>query len=121
MPSAEDGHGHAQLAWIETPTSATGTIRINLWQPGEPSRRFPRANVWLDPYMGAVLAIRDGRGEGAGDTVLNWLHPLHGGEALGLAGRVLVLLSGLAATGLAVTGWARWLVRWNSRVSTTTV
>ncbi len=39
----------AALAWIETPASPTGAIRINLAQDGEPSRRFPRTNVWLDP------------------------------------------------------------------------
>jgi uncharacterized iron-regulated membrane protein len=108
---------HAELAWIETPGRVSGAIRVNLWQPGEPSRRFPHTNVWLDPHGGAVLAIRDGRRESAGDVALDWLHPLHGGEALGLVGRVLVLLSGLAATMLAVTGWARWLVRRDGRQS----
>lgn len=101
----------ARPAWIETPSGATAPVRVNLWQPGEPSRRFPRTNVWLDPWRGAILAVRDGRREAAGDTLLDWLHPLHGGEALGLAGRLLVLASGLVATLLAVTGWWRWASR----------
>lgn len=101
----------SELAWIETPASPTAAVRVNLWQPGEPSRRFPRTNVWLDPYTGAVLATRDGRQESGGDVVLNWLHPLHGGEAFGLLGRLLVLLSGLFATALVITGWRRWMVR----------
>ena len=101
----------SELAWIETPASPSAPVRVNLWQPGEPSRRFPRTNVWLDPSTGAVLALRDGRQESAGDIMLNWLHPLHGGEALGMIGRVLVLLSGLAAVTLAATGWWRWLAR----------
>lgn len=103
-----------ELAWIETPASATSAVRINLWQPGEPSRRFPRTNVWLNPYTGAVLAVRDGSRERAGDTLVNWLHPLHGGMAFGLVGQVLVLLSGLVATTLAVTGYLRWLKRQKS-------
>jgi uncharacterized iron-regulated membrane protein len=102
---------HSELAWIETPASSTSAVRINLWQPGEPSRRFPRTNVWLDPFTGTVLAIRDGRRESAGDVALNWLHPLHGGEALGMSGRLLVLLSGVAAVTLAATGWWRWFAR----------
>lgn len=101
----------AAPAWIETPASPTGTVRVNLMQAGEPSRRFPRTNVWLDPWSGRILAVRDGRRESGGDVFLNWLHPLHGGEAFGIAGRVLVLLSGLAALWLCVTGWWRWARR----------
>ena len=101
----------ATLAWIETPAAPDGTVRINLARPAEPSRRFPRTNVWLDPWTGAILAVRDGQGERGGDILLNWLHPLHGGEALGLAGRLMVLLSGLGATALAMTGWWRWAIR----------
>jgi len=98
-------------AWIETPATPDGAVRINLARPAEPSRRFPRTNVWLDPWTGAILAVRDGENERGGDILLNWLHPLHGGEALGMAGRILVLLSGLMATGLAATGWLRWASR----------
>lgn len=100
-----------ELAWIETPAGPAASLRVNLARPGEPSRRFPRTNVWLDPYTGKVLATRNGGGETRGDLVLNWLHPLHSGEAFGLAGRVLVLLSGLFAFGLAFTGWLRWAKR----------
>ncbi len=98
-----DGH----LAWIETPARATAPIRINLARPGEPSRRFPRTNVWLDPYSGRILAVRDGRAESGGDVLPNWLHPLHGGEAFGLAGRLLALAAGLAPIALFVTGLLR--------------
>lgn len=101
----------AQLAWIETPRDATAPVRINLAQAGEPSRRFPRTNVWLDPYTGRILAVRDAMRDGGGDTMLNWLHPLHSGEAFGLAGRILVLLSGFVAAALAFTGWLRWATR----------
>lgn len=103
------------LAWIETPADARGTLRVNLMAPGEPSRRFPRSNVWLDPYDGRVLAVRDERRDHAGDTMLAWLHPLHGGEAFGLAGRWLVFVSGLVPALLFVTGLWRWLVRRRSQ------
>ena len=79
--------------------------------PGEPSRRFPRSNVWIDPYTGRVLAVRDERRDSGGDTVLAWLHPLHGGEALGLAGRWLVFVSGLLPAVLFGTGVWRWAIR----------
>jgi uncharacterized iron-regulated membrane protein len=98
----------AELAWIETPAGPRGVFRINLQQPGEPSRRFPRTNVWVDAYSGAVLAVRDPRREEAGDQLLNWLHAVHSGEAGGLPGRLLALFSGLGTAGLFVTGWIRW-------------
>ena len=104
------------LAWIETPGDASSPVRVSFARPGEPSRRFPRTNVWLDPSSGAILAVRDGRSESAGDTVLNWLHALHSGEAMGFVGRLLVFLSGIAISALAVTGLWRWLLR-NRRVA----
>jgi uncharacterized iron-regulated membrane protein len=39
---------------------------------------------------------------------LNWLHPLHNGEAFGLTGRILVFLSGLLPLVLFITGFLRW-------------
>ena len=101
----------SRLAWIETPADAAAALRVNLMVPGEPSRRFPRSNVWIDPYTGRVLAVRDERRDSGGDTVLAWLHPLHGGEALGLAGRWLVFVSGLLPAVLFGTGVWRWAIR----------
>ena len=98
----------ARLAWVETPGGPTGAYRVNLHQAGEPSQRFPRTNVWLDAYSGAVLATRDGMRETNGDLFLNWMHPLHNGEALGLAGRWVVFASGLLPATLLGTGLARW-------------
>lgn len=100
-----------ELAWIETPAGRRGVVRVNLRIPGEPSRRFPRSNVWLDPYDGRVLAVRDERRDSGGDTLLTWLHPLHDGEAFGLIGRWLVFVSGLLPAILFVTGVWRWRVR----------
>ncbi len=105
---AERRFPDGRLAWIETPARATAAIRINLARPGEPSRRFPRTNVWLDPYSGRILAVRDGLAESGGDVLLNWLHPLHGGEVFGMAGRLLALLAGLSPIALFVTGLLRW-------------
>ncbi|MGE0483952.1 MAG: PepSY-associated TM helix domain-containing protein [Gammaproteobacteria bacterium] len=105
----------ARLAWIETPDGAHGVYRVNLQQPGEPSQRFPRTNVWLDQYSGRVLHVRDPRQDGAGDIVLNWLHPLHNGEAAGGAGRALVCVAGLLPTALWVTGVLRWRQKRHAR------
>lgn len=97
--------------WIDSPETATGTYRIRLRQPGEPSERFPRTLVWIDAWRGEVLAVRDARSQGAGDTLLAWMHPLHNGEAFGLAGRIVACAAGLVPLLLAVTGVMRWLDR----------
>ena len=98
----------AEPRWIETPDGPEGVYRVQLHQPGEPGRRFPKTNVWIDPGTGVVLAVRDPKSEGAGDTVLAWLHPLHSGEAFGLVGRIVVLLAGFSPPLLFVTGVMRW-------------
>lgn len=106
----------AELAWIETPAGPHGVFRINLQQPGEPSRRFPRTNVWVDAYSGRVLAVRDPRTEPAGDKVLNWLHAIHNGEAAGLPGRLLAAVSGLGAASLFLTGLVRFQHKRRARI-----
>ncbi|NHC07486.1 PepSY-associated TM helix domain-containing protein [Azonexus fungiphilus] len=98
----------AEPRWLETPGRGHAAWRVQLRQPGEPNRRFPRTHVWIDPATGAILAIRDPLRQGAGDTLLAWLHPLHNGEAFGLAGRLVVCLSGLLPLLALVTGFLRW-------------
>ena len=110
----------ATLRWVETPKDALGVFRVNLWQPGEPGFRFPRTHVWIDAYSGDVLAIRDPRDpqrQSAGDTFLDWQHPLHNGEAFGLPGRILACIAGLLPTLLWVTGLMRWLHKHRARLA----
>jgi len=98
----------AELRWIETPEDAAGSYRINLRQAGEPGRRFPKTNVWIDQYSGKVLRVNDPMAFSAGDTLIQWLHPLHSGEAFDMPGRLLVLATGLSCPLLFVTGVMRW-------------
>ncbi|MBN9695990.1 MAG: PepSY domain-containing protein [Zoogloea sp.] len=97
-----------ELRWIETPGAAGRPISVRLHTPGEPGRRFPRAQVWIDPSSAAVLHVRAPRAGSAGDGFMAWMHPLHNGEAFGLMGRVLACLAGLVPAVLVVTGWVRW-------------
>ena len=113
----------ATLRWVETPKGALGVFRVNLWQPGEPGFRFPRTQVWIDAYSGDVLAIRDPRDpqrQSAGDTFLDWQHPLHNGEAFGLPGRILACIAGLLPALLWVTGVMRWLHKRRARLAMAT-
>lgn len=106
----------AELRWVETPgVNNQKAWRIALYQKGEPSRRFPRTQVWIDPATGEVLAVRDTRKDQSGDVLLHWLHPLHNGEVLGMTGRVLVFIAGLLPLLLFSTGIIRWLQKRRAR------
>ncbi|WP_019868415.1 PepSY-associated TM helix domain-containing protein [Methylovulum miyakonense] len=98
----------AELRGAETPDGKDGVYCISKRQPGEANRKWPRSKVWIDQYSGKVLAVQDPDQFTAGETFLNVLWPLHSGEALGLAGRILWCVSGLAPLALYVTGILRW-------------
>jgi uncharacterized iron-regulated membrane protein len=69
----------------------------------------------VDQYSGEILNVYD-RGTGSGgDVFFDWQWPLHSGHAFGWAGRILVLLAGLACPVLYVTGVIRWLQKRNAR------
>ena len=98
----------AELRWIDVPGRGEGPLGFRLHQPGEPGRRFPKTRVWVDPYGADILVIHDPAKTRVGNTVLDWLHPLHNGEALGLTGRWLVFVSGFLPLLLLATGLVRW-------------
>lgn len=97
-----------ELRWVETPGKQGRPISLRFYRAGEPGRRFARNQVWVDPGTGAILAVRDTRQDSAGERFMDWMHPLHNGEAFGLAGRLLACVGGLLPLLLLVTGWLRW-------------
>ncbi len=101
----------ARIRWIETPGKGAGTYRIIMAQRFEPSQRFPRTTVWLRADTGEVIATRNPAHDSASDIVLNWLHPLHTGEAFGIVGRLVVMFAGLFSILLFATGLTRYLIR----------
>lgn len=105
----------AIVRWIETPSAERPVWRVQLWQEGEPGKRFPRTNVWIDVGTGEILAVRDPRWNSAGDTFMDWLHPLHNGEALGLPGRILAFIGGLLPLLAFCTGMQRLIHKIRAR------
>lgn len=108
VATAQQLFPQARLCWIETPDNETGAFRINLRQAFEPSQRFPKTNVWIDQYNGQILHVSNPYQKTAGTKLITWLHPLHNGEAFGMAGRIAVFISGLVLPLLWVTGLIRW-------------
>lgn len=98
----------AELRWLESSGQKGEAVSVRLVQPGEPGRRFPKTQLWFHPQKGDVLAVRDGLDLPWSEALINWMHPLHNGEGLGLWGRILVFCTGLLLPSLWITGLMRW-------------
>jgi uncharacterized iron-regulated membrane protein len=95
--------------WIFFPQGERGVYRIVKGAPQEINRTRPRRTLWLDQYSGKIVQERDPADDSVGDVFLQWLYPLHNGEAFGLIGRIIIVITGLAPLLLYVTGVIRWL------------
>jgi uncharacterized iron-regulated membrane protein len=104
-----------QTFWIYPAGDETGAYRI--YKKGLTSINpvfHVRTHV-IDQYSGKVLHTEDIATGTAGDAFIAWQWPLHSGQAFGMTGRILVLLTGLACVGLFVTGVLRWLHKRHAR------
>ncbi len=105
----------AELKAVKTPEGEEGVFKITLHQDMELTDKFPGTKVWVDQYSGKVLAIRDPKLLSAGDSFLNIQFPLHAGEVLGITGRIIVFISGIAPLVLYITGISMWRKRRRSQ------
>jgi uncharacterized iron-regulated membrane protein len=105
---ARQNFPQAELRWLESSGGHGEVVSVRLFQPGEPGRRFPKTQIWLQPQTGDVIAVRDALNLPWSERLIHWMHPLHNGEALGVFGRVTALLAGLLLPVLWVTGLIRW-------------
>lgn len=94
--------------YIVFPDDATGSYEVGKRAPDEPNRLQAQRRIWIDQYSGEVLALRDRVSRSSGDVLVEWLYPLHTGEAFGLPGQVMVLLTGFPPLLLYVTDYIRW-------------
>lgn len=99
----------SRIARLYLPASVQAPWRVTFMHPGEWWNEYGASTVYIDQYQGTVLDVWDARDLPAGSTLLTWMFPLHNGDALGLPGRILILLSGLFMTGLFITGIYMWL------------
>ena len=109
---AHDSFPKAELQRIYFPASSEGVYRVTMRQAGEVRRTSGSTRLWINPYDGKVLAIRKPQTMSSGDTFINWMFPLHNGEAFGLPGRIIVFAAGFVPMILYVTGLMMW---WRKR------
>jgi len=90
------GHGRVVAVYLQ----AAGTVR-------------PRATdqIWFNRYTGEQLGVYEAAALTPATTFLDWMLPVHSGQALGTPGRVLFLMCGLTLSGLALTGFLQWFLR----------
>ncbi|MGB5938914.1 MAG: PepSY domain-containing protein, partial [Rhodanobacter sp.] len=104
----------AELRRIALPSLDDGRVVIRARAPGE-WHPVGRSQVWIDPRGAQVLGAVDATSEGTGTRVSNAIYPLHAGSVGGLAGKLLVLLSGLLPPFFLVTGFLSWRARQRRR------
>ncbi len=95
--------------WIGFPANVRGVYVVGKREADEVNRKSPYRRLWIDQYSGAIIHERTGNSRSAGDIFVEWLYPLHSGEAFGLTGQLIILISGLIPLVLYVTGVIRWL------------
>ena len=101
-----------ELRRVSLPVATGQPYAIAFQNPSDVARgNGGRSVVWVDPYRGNVLSVRNASETPVGSTFLNWQMPLHTGVAFGSAGRMLVFLSGLVATALTASGLTIWWQR----------
>lgn len=108
---ARSGFPRAELRRVTTPAGETGIYRINLRQPSEINQRHPFTTVWVDHWSGQIKEVRNPAKFSTGEKIMEWLWPLHTGEALGATGRFVWFITGLAVCFLYVSGVMHWLYR----------
>ncbi|WP_454732118.1 MULTISPECIES: PepSY-associated TM helix domain-containing protein [Cupriavidus] len=101
----------AEVTRVSFPRKPGDPFEVRLRQPGEVRRDTGATRLWLDAHTGQRVAVRDPLKAPAGDTFLNWMYPLHTGEAFGLPGRIFISVFGLAPLAFGLTGFLIWWKR----------
>jgi len=101
-----------ELKRIYLPQDASDSYGLTFRQEGEPWSNHGASFVRLDQYSGEILMVHDVTKIAAGNQFLTWQFPLHNGDALGMIGRLLVLITGFAPALLFGTGFYLW---WKKR------
>lgn len=99
-----------QATWsrLTLPAGKDSIAEVRLLQPGEPRADTGSTRVRLDA-AGRIVAVQDPLRAPAGSVLLDWVFPLHSGEALGLMARVLWSAFGLVPALLLGSGlWLWW-------------
>ncbi len=104
-------HPTGRPSMIYGATEPTNTYTVCQDGVDVPGSILQRRCTVIDRYSGKILDRDDPSlpNATAGEVFTHWQWPLHSGQAFGMAGRVLVFITGLICPVLFVTGLIRWL------------
>lgn len=104
----------AKLSIVTLPSSEEPYYMIRLRQKDEIRNIFGNTKLYIDAFDGKILANYDQLAAPINAKIISSLYSLHLGEFLGITGRILVLLTGLALLVLGGLGGMLW---WHRRVA----
>lgn len=105
----------AHIRRVLLPDRNSDVYRIHLGRPADLLKSGGLNRIAIDAATGQVVEGRATSAFGPADWFLAAQFPLHNGEALGLAGRLVVFVLGLVPTMLYVTGLLLWRSRRRAR------
>ncbi|MEO8119800.1 MAG: PepSY-associated TM helix domain-containing protein [Rhodoferax sp.] len=111
MEVAQARFPNSRVSRIVWPNKPSMPYEIRLRQPDEIRQGDGATRIMIDAYSGEILQVKDPMHGPGGDAFLNWLFPLHSGEAFGRSGRVFISCFGVAPLLFLVTGLGIYLKR----------
>jgi uncharacterized iron-regulated membrane protein len=93
---------------IDFPKNEYGVYGVNKRELDEPNQKHSYRRLWIDQYSGNILLARERSTRTPGDIFVEWLYPLHTGEAFGFTGQLIISILGLTPLILYTTGVIRW-------------
>ncbi|MCE3284087.1 MAG: hypothetical protein K0R70_343 [Steroidobacteraceae bacterium] len=101
----------SELSGVAFPADGQPWYRIRVRQPAEWRRVYGTSVVYVAADDGRVLRTEDALDAETATAFMSNLYPVHTGEALGVAGRVLALTMALWLLTMLVLGVGLWLAR----------
>jgi uncharacterized iron-regulated membrane protein len=87
--------------------------RYSVWlQRADDPSPYGNNVAYVDFVTGDLIGVRLSKSGSAGDQFMDWQLPLHNGMAFGLAGRIVIAVSGIAMAVMCVTGFYVWWRKW---------
>ena len=111
LPAALARYPGAALSIVRMPDADRPWYRVRLRQTGELRRVFGQTSVYIDAHDGAVLRDSDAFKLPLNERFVDAIYPIHSGEAFGIGGRLIVLLTGLSLLAMGVLGAGMWWTR----------
>lgn len=111
MEAAQALYPNSRVSRIALPNKPSMPYEIRLRQANEVRQGDGATRITIDAYSGEILQVRDPMHAPGGDRFLNWLFPLHKGEAFGSVGRIFITCFGVVPLLFLMTGLGIYLKR----------